>query len=1027
VASGRPRFSIISDGLPSQLPDIDPDETREWVDSFDSVVRTRGRGRARYVMLRLLERAREQNVGVPGLRSTDYINTIPPEREPWFPGDEYVERRIRAYIRWNAAVMVSRANRPGMGVGGHIATYASAASLYEVGFNHFFRGKDHGESGDQVFFQGHAAPGIYARAFLEGRLTEDQLNGFRQELSHPGGGLPSYPHPRLMPDFWEFPTVSMGLGAINAVYQARFNRYLLARELKDTSRSHVWCFLGDGETDEPEVLGSIGVAAREELDNLTFVINCNLQRLDGPVRGNGKIIQELEASFRGAGWNVIKVIWGRDWDPLLAQDTDGVLVNKMNTTPDGQFQTYGVESGAYTRENFFGGDPRLRAIVEHLSDDQVRTLSRGGHDYRKVYAAFKAAQEHVGQPTVILAHTIKGWTLGPDFEARNATHQMKKLTVAELKDFRDRLYLDIPDSALEADLPPYYHPGEKSDEIQYMKERRAALGGYLPKRVVRGRPLTLPAAHHYDELMRGSGKQTIATTMAFVRLLKDLMKDPGIGDRFVPIIPDEARTFGMDSLFPTAKIYAPHGQTYEAVDRNLLLSYKESEKGQILHEGISEAGAMGSMAAAATAYATHGMPMIPVYIFYSMFGFQRTGDQMWALGDQLGRGFLLGATAGRTTLTGEGLQHNDGHSVLLASVSPACVAYDAAWAYELAYIFRDALRRMYGSTAQHPDGENIFYYLTVYNEPYVQPAAPADYPGGAEALEQGILRGLYRYADAPGQDGGAEAQADGTTSGDASGSQTAADQAAAGGSTTGFASQVTAALTAAQITAPYGLDTPLAAQASAATAAPGPNADQSRADPPGSVPPGSVPPGSEPPASEQAGSGQSGPEQPGDRPRAQILASGVALRWALQAQQLLDEDWGVAAEAWSATSWTELRRDALDCEQWNMLHPEAEQRVPYVTRVLDGHPGPVVAVSDWIRAVPDQIARWVPAPYSSLGTDGWGFSDTRPAARRFFHVDAESITVAVLTQLARQGEIKPEVLSQAITRYRLDLPVSDAL
>jgi len=919
VASGRQRFSIISDGLPTQLPDIDPDETREWIDSFDNVVRTRGRARARYVMLKLLERAREQQVGVPGLRSTDYINTIPPEREPWFPGDEYVERRIRAYIRWNAAVMVSRANRPGMGVGGHIATYASAASLYEVGFNHFFHGKDHGESGDQVFFQGHAAPGIYARAFLEGRLTEDQLNGFRQELSHRGhgGGLPSYPHPRLMPDFWEFPTVSMGLGAINAIYQARFNRYLLAREIKDTSRSHVWAFLGDGETDEPEVLGAISLAAREELDNLTFVINANLQRLDGPVRGNGKIIQELEASFRGAGWNVIKVIWGRDWDPLLAKDTDGVLVNKMNTTPDGQFQTYAVESGAYTRENFFGGDPRLRAMVEHLSDDEIRNLSRGGHDYRKVYAAFKAAQEQVGQPTVILAHTIKGWTLGPDFEARNATHQMKKLTVAELKEFRDRLFLDIPDAALEADLPPYYHPGEQSDEIQYMKERRAALGGYLPKRVVRAKPLAQPADKHYEELRKGSGKQSVATTMAFVRVLKDLMKDREVGPRFVPIIPDEARTFGMDSLFPTAKIYDPHGQTYEAVDRTLLLSYKESAKGQILHEGISESGAMGSTIAAGTAYATHGTHMIPVYIFYSMFGFQRTGDQMWAFGDQMGRGFLLGATAGRTTLTGEGLQHNDGHSVLLASVNPACVSYDAAWAYELAYIVKDALRRMYGSSPEHPEGENIFYYLTVYNEPYQQPAEPADYPGGIEALERGILRGLYRYADAP-------------------------------------------------------------------------------------------------PA-----------EQAAERPRARILASGVALRWALEAQRLLAEDWGVAAEAWSATSWTELRREALNCDEWNLLHPDAEPRVPYVTGALADHPGPVVAVSDWIRAVPDQIARWVGAPFGSLGTDGWGFSDTRPAARRFFHVDAESITLTVLSQLARVGEVKPEVLGQAIAKYRLDVDVSE--
>jgi pyruvate dehydrogenase E1 component len=610
---------------------------------------------------------------------------------------------------------------------------------------------------------------------------------------------------------------------------------------------------------------------------------------------------------------------------------DGVLVNKMNTTPDGQFQTYAVESGAYTREHFFGGDPRLRAMAEHLSDDQVRNLSRGGHDYRKVYAAFKAATEHVGQPTVILAHTIKGWTLGPDFEGRNATHQMKKLTVAELKAFRDRLYLPIADAALEAGLPPYYHPGEDSDEITYMRERRAALGGYLPRRVVRAKPLQLPPDSAYSELKRGSGKQAVATTMAFVRLLKDLMKDPAIGARFVPVIPDEARTFGMDSLFPTAKIYSPHGQSYEAVDRALLLSYKESERGQILHEGISESGAMGSVIAASTAYATHGAPMIPVYVFYSMFGWQRTGDQMWALGDQLGRGFLLGATAGRTTLTGEGLQHNDGHSPLLASVSPACVSYDAAWGYELSYIMRDGLRRMYGSSAEHPTGEDIFYYLTVYNEPYVQPAEPAGYPGGTAALEQGILRGLYRYATAP--------------------------------------------------------------------------------DP-------------EQPAPSGNGTGSAGN---GTMPRAQILASGVAVRWALDAQRLLAEDWGVAADVWSATSWTELRRDALACEEWNLLHPDVEPRVPYVAQVLEGQPGPVTAVSDWMRAVPDQIARWVPAPFTSLGTDGYGFSDTRAAARRFFHVDAESITLAVLSQLARRGEVKPEALSQAVEKYRLDFPVSAAL
>nr|WP_245666844.1 pyruvate dehydrogenase (acetyl-transferring), homodimeric type [Actinomadura latina] len=901
----------MSDGLPSQLPDINPDETREWLESLDTVIKTEGRGRARYVMLRLLERARELQVGVPGLRSTDFINTIPPEHEPWFPGDEHVERRIRAYIRWNAAIMVSRANRPELGVGGHIATYASAASLYEVGFNHFFRGKDHGESGDQVFIQGHAAPGIYARAFLEGRLPEEKLDGFRQEQSHPGGGLSSYPHPRLMPGFWEFPTVSMGLTAINSVYQARFNRYLYNRKIKDTSRSHVWAFLGDGEMGEPESLGAIGLAAREELDNLTFVVNCNLQQLDGPVRGNGKIIQELESFFRGAGWNVIKVIWGRDWDPLLAQDVDGVLVNQMNTTPDGQFQTFSVESGEYIREKFFGADPRLRKIVQHLPDDDLRKLSRGGHDYRKVYAAFKAAREHVGQPTVILAHTIKGWTLGSDFEARNATHQMKKLTKAELKEFRDRLYLDIPDSALEQPLPPYYHPGEDSDEIQYMRERRAALGGFLPKRDVRSKPLKLPGDPVYAEMKKGSGKQNVATTMAFVRLLKDLIKDENIGARFVPIAPDEYRTFGMDSLFPTSKIYSPHGQTYDAVDRKLLLSYKESESGQMLHEGISEAGSMASAIAAGTAYATHGEHMIPVYIFYSMFGFQRTGDQMWAFGDQMGRGFLLGATAGRTTLTGEGLQHADGHSPLLAASNPACVHYDAAWAFELGHIVRDALRRMYGSSEEHPGGEDVFYYLTVYNEPYQQPAEPADLD------VDGLLKGLYRYRAASGASGNGEA------------------------------------------------------------------------------------------------------------PRAQILASGVGGRWALEAQRLLAEDWGVAADVWSATSWNELAREARACDEWNMLNPDAEQRVPYVTRTLDNVAGPIVAVSDYTRAVPDQIAPWVHTDFTALGTDGFGFSDTRAAARRFFHVDAASIVLAVLTRLARHGEVKPETLPQAIERYRLNASVSD--
>ena len=901
------RPSII-DGLPSQLPDVDPDETREWLDSLDAVVDNAGRGRARYLMLRLLERAREQHVGVPALRSTDYINTIPPDREPEFPGDEFVERRIRAYIRWNAAIMVHRAQRPGIGVGGHISTYASSASLYEVGFNHFFRGKDSPDgtanrSGDQVFFQGHASPGIYARAFLEGRLTQDQLDGFRQESR--GASLPSYPHPRLMPDFWEFPTVSMGLGPIAAIYQARFNRYLQHRGIKDTSESRVWCFLGDGEMDEPESLGAIGIAAREELDNLVFVVNCNLQRLDGPVRGNGKIIQELESSFRGAGWNVIKVVWGRQWDDLLARDVDGVLVNAMNTTPDGQFQTYSVESGAYTRENFFGSDARLRKMVDHLSDDQIRALPRGGHDYRKVYAAFDSATKHTGQPTVILAHTIKGWTLGKDFEGRNSTHQMKKLTGAGLKELRDRLQIDISDKALDGGLPPYFTPGPHSAEIEYMRERRTQLGGSLPRRSVHAASLALPGPQMYDELKRGSGKQAVATTMAFVRLLKDLMKDPELGHRIVPVIPDEARTFGIDAMFPTAKIYSPFGQTYEAVDRELLLSYKESTKGQILHEGITEAGSMASTIAAGTSYATHGEPMIPVYVFYSMFGFQRTGDQMWAMADQLGRGFLLGATAGRTTLNGEGLQHQDGHSLLLASTNPAVVAYDPAFSYEVAFIVEDGLRRMYGESP-----EDVFYYLTVYNEPSPQPAMP-ELPD----LREGVLRGLYRY-------------------------------------------------------------------------------------------------------SAGHGNGDSGP-------RAQVLASGIAVRLALDAQHLLLEHWGVAADVWSVTSWNELRRDAIACEEHNLMHPGQDRRTPFVTQALSSATGPVIAVSDWMRAVPDGISRWVPGDWTSLGTDGFGRSDTRAALRRHFRIDPESISVAVLTELVRRGEVDADAPRQAIEKYQLgseDLP-----
>src|SRR3954471_17510378 len=634
-ASGKEtpaRVRVIRDGLAAHLPDIDPEETAEWLDSFDEALARGGQQRARYLMLRILQRARERNVGVPALTSTDYVNTIPTENEPWFPGDEEIERRYRAWIRWNAAIMVHRAQRPGVGVGGHISTYASSAALYEVGFNHFFRGKSHPGGGDQIFIQGHASPGIYARAFLEGRLTADKLDGFRQEHSHPGGGIPSYPHPRLMPDFWEFPTVSMGLGPMNAIYQARFNHYLNDRGIKDTSDQHVWAFLGDGETDEPESRGLAHVAALEGLDNLTFVINCNLQRLDGPVRGNGKIIQELESFFRGAGWNVIKVVWGREWDALLHADRDGALVNLMNTTPDGDYQTYKANDGAYVKEHFFGRDPRTKELVAPMTDDEVWNLKRGGHDYRKVYAAYKAAVEHHGQPTVILAKTIKGYGLGPHFAARNATHQMKKMTLQDLKLFRDSLRIPISDEDLERDpyLPPYYHPGPDSPEIQYLLERRKQLGGFVPERRAHAeKALKLPEDKVYEVLKRGSGKQQVATTMAFVRLVRDLAKDPEIGKRIVPIIPDEARTFGMDSMFPSQKIYNPNGQMYTSVDAELMLAYKESEQGQILHEGINEAGSTASFTAAGTSYATHGEPMIPIYIFYSMFGFQRTGDGLW--------------------------------------------------------------------------------------------------------------------------------------------------------------------------------------------------------------------------------------------------------------------------------------------------------------------------------------------------------------------------------------------------------------
>ncbi len=881
----------VFDEFKHQLPDIDPQETQEWVDSLDALVEAAGPERARFVLYKLLKRARQLHVGLPPLTQTRYINTISPEQEPYFPGDEAMELRIRRLIRWNAVTMVLRANHDYAGIGGHLATYASAASLYEVGFNHFFRGKDDGQAGDQIFFQGHASPGIYARAFLEGRLTEGQLIHFRREVI-PGQGLSSYPHPRLMPDFWEFPTVSMGLGPLAAIYQARFNRYLQHRGIADTSRSRVWAFVGDGECDEPESLGALHVAAREGLDNLTFVVNCNLQRLDGPVRGNGKIIQELEAVFRGSGWNVIKVIWGREWDDLLARDVDGVLVNKMNEWLDGDSQRMTVADGAQIRAHFFGPDPRLGKLVEQLSDDDLTKLRRGGHDYRKIYAAYHAAVRHQGAPTVVLAQTVKGWTLGPSVEARNITHQAKKLSVDELKIFRDRLQLPIPDAKLED--APFYHPGPDSDEIRYMLDRREELGGCVPKRVVRPKPVDLPDASVFAEFPKGSGTTAASTTMAFTRLLRNLLRDKGIGKRIVPIIPDEARTFGMDPLFKEVGIYSPLGQRYEPVDAETLLPYREALDGQVLEEGITEAGSMASFTAAGTSYATHGEHCVPFYVFYSMFGFQRTGDQIWAFGDQRGRGFLLGATAGRTTLNGEGLQHEDGHSHLLASVIPNIRAYDPAFAFETAVIVEDGLRRML------IDGEDVFYYLTLYNENYPMPPMP-------EGVREGILRGLYRF---------------------------------------------------------------------------------------------------------RAGHG-------GSRRRVTLLGSGAIMQQVLRAQELLADRYEVSADVWSVTSYQLLRNEALEAERWNRLHPEAEPRVPHLTQALRGA-GPVIAATDYLKAVADQVGRWSPQPFVPLGTDGFGRSDTREALRRHFEVDAESVVATSLHALALCEQYAPGDVAKAIADLGLD-------
>jgi pyruvate dehydrogenase E1 component len=877
-----------------QIPDRDREETAEWQASLDAVVRNAGPERAVYLMRRVHEFAARSGMSLPGLLSSDYINTVPASAQPEFDGDLEMESRITALNRWNAAAMVTRGSR--LGLGGHISTYASAAWLYEIGFNHFFRGKDGDGSGDQLFLQGHASPGIYARVFLEGRLSTEQLNAFRREAG--GHGLPSYPHPRRLPWLWEFPTVSMGLGPLGAIYQARFNRYLQARGIKDTSASRVWAFLGDGEMDEPESITALTLASREGLDNLTFVVNCNLQRLDGPVRSNSKIVQELEARFRGSGWNVVKTLWGEAWDPLLNRDTTGDLVRRLGEVPDAQMQTLAARDAAYIRKNFFTGDA-LAAVSASLSDAQVVELfenSRGGHEPLKVYAAYRAAVEHRGAPTVVLAQTVKGHTLGSAFESRNANHQMKKLTMEQFREMRDLLELPIPDSALAGEQVPFWHPGENSPEVRYLHERRAALGGPLPVRRVIAKPLPEPPAKPFEALEKGFGHQEVATTMALVRLVKDLMRDQRTGARWVPIIPDEARTFGMESMFPTAGIYSPLGQNYDPVDADQLLYYKESKTGQLIIEGITEAGSVAEFAAAATSYATHGEPMIPFYIFYAMFGFQRTGDQFWALGDQMGRGFVVGGTAGRTTMTGEGLQHGDGHSHLLASTNPAVIGYDPAFAFEIAVIVRDGLRRMYG---EQP--ENVFYYLTVYNEPKHQPAMPA-VPG----IEEGIVRGIYRFRPA---------------------------------------------------------------------------------------------------------------EPTATGPRLQLLSSGTAIHWALRAQELLASDWNVHADVWSVTSWTELRRDAMKTDAARM---RGEERTPYVTRALAGAPGPVLAVSDWMRQVPDQISQWVEQDYYSLGTDGFGLSDTRADVRRHFQVDAESIVVTALYRLARTGQVTPETVAQARARYALD-------
>jgi pyruvate dehydrogenase E1 component len=883
---------------PKDQSELDPTETREWLDSLDYVLQSGGPVKVARLLRELTIHARQVGVKLPFTANTPYINTIPVDEQVLMPGNPDIERRIKSLVRWNALAMVVRANKAEEGIGGHISTFASAATLYEVGFNHFFRGHDGDGDADVVFFQGHAAPGIYARAYLEGRINERNLENFRRELRQ-GGGLSSYPHPWLMPDFWEYPTVSMGLGPIMAIYHARFIRYMEDRGLKPKSNARVWAFLGDGETDEPETLGAITLPAREKLDNLIFVINCNLQRLDGPVRGNGQIIQELEAAFRGAGWNVIKVLWGREWDSLLAKDRDGLLVKRMGEIVDGQYQKYGVESGAYVRQHFWGADARLLEMVKHLSDDQLKKLTLGGHDPIKVYNAFKAAVEHKGAPTVILARTVKGYGLGEAGEGKNITHQQKKMNDEELRAFRTRFGIPISDAEIHA--TPFYRPADDSVEIKYMRERRDALGGYLPNRKVRASRLP-PVPHElFEEFHKGTEGRKASTTMVFVRMLSKLLRDKDIGHLVVPIVPDEARTFGMEALFRQVGIYSHVGQVYEPVDMDMLLYYKEASDGQILEEGITEAGSMSSFIAAGTAYATHGVNTIPFFIYYSMFGFQRIGDLIWAAADARTRGFMLGGTAGRTTLAGEGLQHQDGNSQLFAMAYPNCIAYDPAFAYEMAVIIEDGIRRMY------VEQESAFYYLTVMNEQYAMPAMP-------EGAHDGILKGLYRYRET-----------------------------------------------------------------------------------------------SKPDASR----------------RAQLFGSGAILPEVIKAQEILESKYDVGADVWSVTSYSELYRDGHACERWNMLHPGQPARVPHVTACLAKAPGVFVAASDYVKALPDAIDRWLPRPLMSLGTDGFGRSESRASLRDFFEVDHRYIVVATLSALAREGKVDSTNIEEAMTAFNINPDKSD--